>query len=95
METPLLEGLLKLGLTGILAAVLWIVTKLYYSDLKTRIAQMDAKIQQLEARCDQLEAKNATLEQENGRLKAHEDQLKTCPLPNCHWRQIQWPQQPA
>lgn len=96
MESTLLETIIKLGAAGILGAVLWIVAKAYYADLKDRIAKMDAKIQMLEQRCDELERKNASLEAENGRLKTHEEQLKTCPMKDCHWKPKSWPPpQPA
>lgn len=74
------------GAGGLIATL----AKIQYDGLKKQVVDITARCEKLEARCDAADAKNGELAKENAVLKVKEEQLEeqleSCPVPNCHWR---------
>jgi len=58
MESTLLDAIIKLGSTGIVAGILWIIAKRFMDET---VKQMSARIDSLEKRSDACEADRAKL----------------------------------
>jgi len=75
-----------IGLLTGAGTVIAALAKIQYNNLQKQVIEITARCAKLEARCDIADAKNDELSKENAVLKVKEEQLESCPVPNCHWR---------